>query len=291
MAFPTETVYGLGGNARSDRSVARIFSTKNRPSFNPLIVHTLNAVAAQEFGFFNETARRLADRFWPGPLTLVVPRKKEANLSLLALSGLDTVALRVPSHLVARALLRAFKNPIVAPSANRSGHLSPTEAHHVETSLGEKAPLVLGGGPTDKGLESTIIQITEEGPVLLRHGAISREEIEDFLGTPLKAQDVLDAINAPGQLKSHYSPHLPLRLNVLNPLPGEAFLAFGPTVHNATLNLSETSDLIEAAAHLFSFLHRVDHAHLFTGIAIAPIPMTGLGFAINDRLERAAAPK
>jgi L-threonylcarbamoyladenylate synthase len=290
VVFPTETVYGLGGDARSDRSVAHIFAAKNRPSFNPLIVHILNLEAAEEFGFFNETARSLAQYFWPGPLTLVVPRKKEANLSLLAVAGLDTVALRVPSHPIAQALLKAFDNPIVAPSANKSGYISPTEPWHVEASLGKEAPFVIDGGRTYRGLESTILQVMDEDVILLRHGALSQEEVEEFLGKKLKTHSSGD-INAPGQLTSHYSPRLPLRLNVLDPQPGEAFIAFGQMDHRAILNLSVESNLQEAAANLFSFLHSLDHPDLYTGIAVAPIPKVGIGVAINDRLQRAAAPK
>ncbi len=290
VVFPTETVYGLGGDARSDRSVAHIFAVKNRPSFNPLIVHILNLEAAEEFAFFNQTARSLAQYFWPGPLTLVLPRKKEANLSLLAVSGLDTVALRVPSHPIAQALLKAFENPIVAPSANKSGYLSPTEAWHVQDSLGREALFVIDGGRTYKGLESTILQVMDEDVILLRHGALSQEEIEEFLGKRLGSHSSGD-INAPGQLTSHYSPRLALRLNVVDPQPGEAFIAFGQTNHQATVNLSVESNLREAAANLFSFLHNLDRPDLYTRIAVAPIPKIGIGAAINDRLERAAAPK
>lgn len=289
MVFPTETVYGLGGDARSDRSVAHIFAAKHRPSFNPLIVHTLNLEAAGEFGFFSKTASALAQYFWPGPLTLVVPRKKEANLSLLAVAGLDTVALRVPSHPIAQALLKAFDNPIVAPSANKSGCLSPTETWHVQESLGREAPFIIEGGRTYKGLESTILQVMDDEVILLRHGSLSQEDIEDFLGRKLGINSSGD-ITAPGQLTSHYSPRLSLRLNVVDPRPGEAFIAFGERDDRAILNLSEESNLREAAANLFSFLHNLDHPDLYTGIAVAPIPKEGLGVAINDRLERAAAP-
>jgi L-threonylcarbamoyladenylate synthase len=290
VVFPTETVYGLGGDARSDSAVAHIFAAKNRPTFNPLIVHTLNLESAAEFGFFNKTASALAQYFWPGPLTLVVPRKKEANLSLLAVAGLDTVALRVPSHPIAQALLKAFDNPIVAPSANKSGYLSPTEAWHVQNSLGREVPFIIDGGQTYRGLESTILQVMDEEVILLRHGALSQEDIEVFLGKKLSIKSS-EEINAPGQLTSHYSPRLSLRLNVVDPRPGEAFIAFGQTDHLAILNLSEDANLREAAANLFSFLHNLDYPDLYTGIAVAPIPKVGIGAAINDRLERAAAPK
>lgn len=282
VAFPTETVYGLGANAVSDTAVAHLYATKNRPTFNPLIVHVRSLDDAERYGRFNTMAHTLASQFWPGPLTLVVPLLDQSPLSKLALAGLSTVALRVPHHPVALKLLEAFDGPIVAPSANRSGHLSPTYAHHVEQSLGNAVPLILDGGPTTCGIESTILDVTTTTPKILRPGALDLSHRYDVLETPI--------ITAPGQMESHYAPRLPLRINTTMPHPTDAFLAFGPHTRGHK-NLSSTGNFQEAAANLFAFLHDLDDPTIYTGIAVAPIPMEGLGIAINDRLKRAAAPR
>lgn len=287
VAFPTETVYGLGGDATNDRAVAAIFEAKRRPRFNPLIAHVPDLAAAEALALFDERARRVAEQFWPGPLTLVLPRRADAQVSLLASAGLDTLALRVPAHPIAQALLRATGRPIDAPSANRSGAVSPTRAEHVAESLGDAVDLILDGGPCRVGIESTILDLSGERPVLLRPGGIAAEALIALLGPLDRA--TAGAIKAPGMLSSHYAPHLPVRLDARTAAPGEALLGFGPTAA-ATLNLSETGDVVEAAANLFAMLRALDRPE-FTGIAVSPIPETGLGAAINDRLRRAAAPR
>jgi L-threonylcarbamoyladenylate synthase len=286
VAFPTETVYGLGADATNGEAVAGIFAAKRRPRFNPLIVHVQDRAQAEAFAEFSPQARALADAFWPGALTLVLPRRADSALSLLVSAGLDTVALRAPSHVLARQLIVETGRPIAAPSANASGRVSPTTAAHVAEELGDAADLILDGGPSRLGIESTVIGFEHGTPMLLRPGAVAREEIEKTagpLGTPSNA-----AITAPGQLESHYAPRASLRLNVREPEPGEAWLAFGAVP--GAMNLSPAGDLKEAAANLFAMLRKLD-ASGPKGIAVAPIPEHGIGEAINDRLRRAAAPR
>jgi L-threonylcarbamoyladenylate synthase len=285
VAFPTETVYGLGADARDGKAVAGIFAAKGRPRFNPLIVHVAGLADAERHAEFSQTAMRLAKRFWPGALTLVLPRRTESDLSELVSAGLDTVAMRVPAHPVAAALLKETQLPIAAPSANPSGRISPTTAAHVAEGLGDKVDFILDGGAAPLGLESTVIGFDGERPVLLRPGAIARPEIETLVGPLAEAGD---AIRAPGQMESHYAPNAPLRLSVRKADPGELLLGFGATP-GATLNLSAAGDLKEAAANLFAMLRELDGRA--GRIAVAPIPETGLGEAINDRLRRAAAPR
>jgi L-threonylcarbamoyladenylate synthase len=293
VAFPTETVYGLGGDATSDAAVARIFAAKGRPRFNPLIVHVPDLTAAEAIAEFGPRARDLARRFWPGPLTLVLRRRATSGISLLACAGLDTVAIRVPSHPVAQALLCETGRPLAAPSANRSGHVSPTEAGHVATELGDRVDLILDGGRCVVGLESTVLDLSSATPGLLRPGGATLEEIARSLGWFAVVETDPAAPRSPGQLASHYAPRLPLRKDAVAARPGEALLAYGaptPPGFAEVLNLSETGDLAEAAANLFAMLRRLDRAE-FTGIAVMPIPEHGLGRAINDRLRRAAAPQ
>jgi L-threonylcarbamoyladenylate synthase len=291
VAFPTETVYGLGGDATNERAVAEIFVAKGRPRFNPLIVHVPELAAAEALVFFDDHARFVAKRFWPGPLTLVLPRRSNSGLSLLACAGLDTVAVRVPAHAVAQALLREIGRPIAAPSANRSGRVSPTEAAHVAEELGNSVALILDGGRTPVGLESTVLDLSGKTTVLLRPGGVTLEQLTKLLG-PIAAPDEGQP-KSPGMLPNHYAPSLPLRLEAIGPRPGEALLAFGfeaPPGFAEVLWLSRTGDLAEAAANLFAMLRRLDRP-AFTGIAVMPIPEQGLGRAINDRLRRAAAPR
>ncbi len=286
MAFPTETVYGLGADATNGEAVAAIFAAKRRPRFNPLIVHVRDRAQAEDHAEFSLEARALADAFWPGAVTLVLPRRADSALSLLVSAGLDTVALRAPSHALARQLIAETGKPIAAPSANASGRVSPTTAAHVAEELGDAVDMILDGGPSRLGIESTVIGFEDGKPVLLRPGAVAREEIERVtgpLGTPSSAK-----IASPGQLESHYAPRAQLRLNVRAPEPGESLLAFG-AMPGAT-NLSPGGDLKEAAANLFAMLRRLD-ASGAARIAVAPIPEHGLGEAINDRLRRAAAPR
>jgi L-threonylcarbamoyladenylate synthase len=291
VAFPTETVYGLGGDATNDRTVTEIFVTKGRPRFNPLIVHVAGLAAAEVFAVFDERAQEVAARFWPGPLTLVLRRRDDSGLSLLANAGLDTVAIRVPSHQVAQALLYETGRPIAAPSANRSGRVSPTEAAHVAEELGDRVALILYEGRTPVGLESTVLDLSSEAPVLLRPGGVTSEQLTELLGRiamPASAEP-----RSPGMLPSHYAPALPLRLEAIEAHPGEALLAFGPEAppdFAEVLWLSRTGDLAETAANLFGMLRRLDRPP-FIGIAVMPIPEHGLGRAINDRLRRAAAPR
>lgn len=295
VAFPTETVYGLGADATNDLAVAAIFEAKGRPSFNPLIVHLPDRESAEHYVHFNADADKLASAFWPGGLTLVLPRRADCRLSLLVSAGLDTVALRIPAHPVAHQLLLAADCPIAAPSANASGRISPTRASHVLESLGRAAALklILDGGPCSMGLESTVIGFPEAGPTLLRPGAIAREVIEAKLGRRLFDAAPLSGDagrSSPGQLASHYAPDVAIRLNVRDIHPDESLLGFGPDMPDLPgLNLSVTGDLREAAAHLFSMLRDLDA--LGRPIAVMPIPETGLGEAINDRLRRAAAPR
>jgi L-threonylcarbamoyladenylate synthase len=289
VAFPTETVYGLGGDATSERAVADLFAAKGRPRFNPLIVHVPGIAEAEAIAVFNRPAHRAAARFWPGPLSLVLPRRVGNRLSLLASAGLDTVAVRAPDHHVAQALLRETGRPIVAPSANRSGRLSPTEAAHVAEELGDRVALILDDGPTPLGLESTVLDLSGGAPALLRPGAITVEQLVELFG-PITTPDSA-LLRSPGMLTSHYAPSLPLRLAAAEARPGEALLAFGPDAPPGfakVLWLSRSGDLTEAAVHLFAMLRRLDRPS-FTGIAVMPIPEHGLGRAINDRLRRAAA--
>jgi L-threonylcarbamoyladenylate synthase len=291
VAFPTETVYGLGGDARSDLAVARIFEAKDRPRFNPLIVHVPDAAAARALARFDDRADRLAAAFWPGPLTLALPLRDGAGLSSLVTAGLPTVAIRVPAHPVARGLLGAFGGPLAAPSANPSGRVSPTRAAHVLDGLSGRIAAVLDGGACAVGVESTILGL--DGPAtLLRPGGLPAEAIEAALAAPLALPRPLARPSAPGQLASHYAPGAALRLNVTAPDPGEVWLAFGPAAAGAALNLSPSGDLVEAAANLFHMLREADRLAGHGGrIAAAPVPDTGLGRAINDRLTRAAAPR
>ena len=284
VAFPTETVYGLGADATNDVAVARIFAAKGRPSFNPLIVHVPDLDAARAIAQVTPEAARLAAAFWPGALTLIMPLRPGA-VSRLVTAGLDTVALRVPAHPLARDLLRAAGRPIAAPSANPSGRVSPTRAAHVAAGLDGRIDAILDGGPCEVGVESTIVD-PGPPPRLLRAGGIPSEAIEAALGAPLAAP--AGGITAPGQLASHYAPTGTLRLNVCDPDPGETHIGFGPGP--ADLTLSPSGDLVEAAANLFDILHKLD-AMGATRISVAPIPDTGLGRAINDRLRRAAAPR
>ncbi len=284
-SFPTETVYGLGADARNGQAVAAIFAAKGRPQFNPLIVHVEGVEQAQRHGTFNDMALKLAAAFWPGALTLVLPRRPDSDLSLLVSAGLDTVALRAPSHPVARKLLKQAGCPIAAPSANRSGSVSPTTAAHVAQSLGGRVDVILDGGAAMLGLESTVIGFDGGKAVLLRPGAIERVAIEAITG-PLAAAS--EKIQSPGQLESHYAPAAQLRLNVRQIEAGEALLGFG-AVEGAWLNLSPGGDLKEAAANLFAMLRDMDEQ--VSAIAVSPIPQTGLGEAINDRLQRAASPR
>ena len=288
VAFPTETVYGLGGDATNERAVAEIFAAKGRPRFNPLIVHVRGLAEAERLAVFDDHARRVASRFWPGPLSLVLPRRGDSGLSLLASAGLDTVAVRAPAHEVAQALLRETGRPIAAPSANRSGRISPTEATHVFEEIGDRIDLILDGGRTPVGLESTVLDLSDETPVLLRPGTVTSEQLTELLG-PIAAP-AEDRPKSPGMLASHYAPSLPLRLEAVSAQFGEALLAFGPEAPPGFAEvqwLTSTGDLAEAAANLFAMLRRLDRP-LFTGIAVMPIPEQGLGRAINDRLRRAA---
>ena len=288
VAFPTETVYGLGGDATNERAVAEIFAAKGRPRFNPLIVHVRGLAEAERLAVFDDHARRVASRFWPGPLSLVLPRRGDNGLSLLASAGLDTVAVRAPAHEVAQALLRETGRPIAAPSANRSGRISPTEATHVFEEIGDRIDLILDGGRTPVGLESTVLDLSDETPVLLRPGTVTSEQLTELLG-PIAAP-AEDRPKSPGMLASHYAPSLPLRLEAVSAQFGEALLAFGPKAPPGFAEvqwLTSTGDLAEAAANLFAMLRRLDRP-LFTGIAVMPIPEQGLGRAINDRLRRAA---
>ncbi|MDA8229825.1 MAG: L-threonylcarbamoyladenylate synthase [Magnetospirillum sp.] len=291
VAFPTETVYGLGADSTSDRAVAAVFAAKGRPSFNPLIVHVADPADAERLVVVDARARALMARFWPGALTLVLPRRADSPVSLLVSAGLDSVAVRLPDHEVARALIRAAGRPVAAPSANRSGAVSPTTAAHVAQSLGDRVAMILDGGPCRVGVESTVLDLCHERPAILRPGGIPMEALADALGEPpLTSGHGGDAPRSPGMLESHYAPGLAVRLCACSPRPGEALLAFGAAPADATLNLSPSGDLEEAAANLFAMLRALDRPE-FTGIAVMSIPDRGLGRAINDRLRRAAAPR
>ncbi|KAB2912577.1 MAG: threonylcarbamoyl-AMP synthase [Hyphomicrobiaceae bacterium] len=292
VAFPTETVYGLGGDATNGRAVAAIFAAKGRPSFNPLIVHVADAGAASRLAHLTPLARRLAAAFWPGPLSLVLVKQPDCPIADLATAGLDTIAVRVPAHPIARALLQAADLPIAGPSANRSGHVSPTTAQHVDADLGDKVALILDGGATPVGLESTVVDATGGTPVILRPGGVTRADIARVAGgrVEIAGGEETSRPASPGMLARHYAPATRIRLDARGAVPGEALLAFGAQVpHHAgpMVNLSPGGDLVEAAANLFSALRTLDAAGA-TAIAVMPIPDTGLGEAINDRLRRAA---
>jgi L-threonylcarbamoyladenylate synthase len=300
VAFPTETVYGLGADAGNARAVARLYQAKGRPSFNPLIAHVGDLGAARQIAVFDARALALAEAFWPGPLSLVLPRAPHCAVADLATAGLDTVAVRVPAHPVARALLRVFGGAVVAPSANLSGHVSPTTAAHVESDLKGRIDVIIDGGAVAVGVESTIIGCFEQ-PMLLRPGGLPRNEIERVLGSALvrPLDDPIGASEqplAPGMLASHYAPRTPVRLDAVRLEWGEALLAFGPDrvagidAGKIMMNLSERGDLTEAAANLFGHLRALDAVGA-RGIAVMPVPHRGLGEAINDRLRRAAVPQ
>jgi L-threonylcarbamoyladenylate synthase len=297
IAFPTETVYGLGADATNGQAVARLYEAKGRPAFNPLIAHVTDLGAAQTLARFDTDAERLAAALWPGPLTLVLPRAAGCSVTELATAGLDSIAVRMPDHAVARAILTNFGKPVVAPSANRSGHVSPTTAAHAAADLSGRIDLIIDGGATPVGVESTIVACLGE-PTLLRPGGVPRAAIERALGKKLADAQALpagdEALLAPGMLASHYAPHTRIRLQAGRVEPGEALLAFGVLLPEGaahskrTLNLSARGDLIEAAANLFSHLRALDAAGA-RAIAVMPVPNEGLGEAINDRLARAAA--
>ncbi len=283
VLMPTETVYGLAADAANPRAVAAIYEAKGRPSFNPLIAHVSDVAMARRIAVFDDRAERLAAAFWPGPLTLVLPVAAGGAVCDLARAGLDTVAVRVPSHPMARALIAAFGGPVVAPSANRSGHPSPTTFADAMEETGVAARAALDGGPCAVGLESTVVALLDDTR-LLRPGAVTRSEIEAIIGPLLEADG--DARRSPGRLTRHYAPHAPVRLDVVVPAPGEAWLSFG-SAGSGPWNLSPSGDLREAAANLFAYLRGADRTNPIA-IAVAPIPPEGLGEAINDRLRRAA---
>jgi L-threonylcarbamoyladenylate synthase len=285
VAFPTETVYGLGADATNSDAVLKIYETKGRPRFNPLIVHVADLAMAETLAEFSPLARQLA-RFWPGPLTLVLPLKTAAGLSDVVTAGLDSVGIRIPAHPLAQELIRLTGRPLAAPSANPSGRLSPTTAAQVLKGFDGKVP-VLDGGPAKSGVESTILTVVGDSVTQLRAGALPREEAEAAIGKPIAVATEGGPITAPGMMTSHYAPNARLRINVEQPEPDEAYLSFGD--RPGTLNLSPSGDLREAARNLFSMLHQLDGTE--SRIAVAPIPRHGLGDAINDRLKRAAAPR
>jgi L-threonylcarbamoyladenylate synthase len=290
VAFPTETVYGLGANALDGTAVAKVFAAKERPRFNPLIVHVLGLAEAEAYAVLDRTARKLGEAFWPGPLSLVLRKRTGCAIADLVSAGLDTIALRAPAHPVARSLLAESELPIAAPSANRSGRISPTTAAHVEAELGDQPAMILDGGPCPLGLESTVVSLTRPTPTLLRSGALPREVIEAALGQRLAEAREVARPASPGQLATHYAPSTPLRLGATTVHANEVLLAFGRDVPKgalAAINLSASGDLKEAAAKLFGALRELDQAGA-TAIAVMPIPSHGLGEAINDRLQRAA---
>ncbi|WP_339108865.1 L-threonylcarbamoyladenylate synthase [Thioclava sp. GXIMD4216] len=292
VAFATETVYGLGGDARNSAAVAAIYTAKGRPRFNPLIVHVHSVEMAERYVTIPDAARPLIARYWPGPLTLVLPLRPDAGISDLVTAGLETLAIRMPAHPVARKLLQAFDGPVAAPSANPSGRISPTTAAHVMDGLSGKIAAVLDGGPCDVGVESTILSL--DPLALLRPGGLTLEEIEACLGRALPTGGDSDKPNAPGQLKSHYAPGAAVRLNARARQSGEIWIGFGPDCAGAEFNLSEKGDTTEAATRLFGLLRQADRLAQEKGtncIAVAPVPVTGLGLAVNDRLDRAAAPR
>lgn len=283
VAVPTETVYGLAADATNAEAVARIYEAKGRPSFNPLIVHVASREQAEEIAVWDDLSRSLADRFWPGPLTLVLPLRGDSRIAGIATAGLDTIALRMPTHRAMQHLLAASGKPLAAPSANASGRISPTRAEHVLASLGGRIPLIIDDGATAQGLESTIVAVAAGAPRLLRPGPLSAADLGGDIGTGAS-----DRVEAPGQLQSHYAPGKPLRLEATAAAPDEWLIGFGKVGGDATL--SRAADLVEAAARLFDALHEAE-ATPRARIAVAPIPDEGLGAAINDRLRRAAAPR
>ena len=287
VAFSTETVYGLGADATNNRAVAKIFKAKGRPRFNPLIVHVLNENDAKTLVSWNTAANKLSRAFWPGPLTLVLPRLPRCKVSFLASAGLDTLAIRVPSHNLARKLLSSTDCPIAAPSANKFGRMSPTTALHVDEEFGPELTLILDGGPCALGLESTVVDLTTKRPVLLRPGSITNESISAVIG-PITTATQHSKIKSPGMLDRHYAPKASLRLNVNAPVDGEVLVGFGPLAPDGAVNLSPAGDLLEAATKFFSTLRELDSAGN-KKLAIMPIPTSGLGHAINDRLKRAAS--
>ncbi len=303
VAFPTETVYGLGANALDGAAVARIFAAKGRPQFNPLIVHVADMAAVEELVELNDMARVVAQNFWPAPLTMILPRRKDCAVNELCSAGLPTLAVRIPAHKVAQALLNAAGVPIAAPSANTSGQISPTTPLHVIESLGDKVDMILAGGACEVGLESTVLDLSGDTPVVLRPGGITAEQIAQILDCDVP-YDLGDhgAPKSPGQLLKHYAPSVPVRLKAIDVEKGEALLSFGSDKFmgirgggaakdlpdTAHFNLSESGDLYEAAANLFAMLHALDRPE-HKSIAVMNIPDTGLGIAINDRLRRAAS--
>ncbi|HXV73859.1 MAG TPA: L-threonylcarbamoyladenylate synthase [Sphingomonadales bacterium] len=284
VAIPTETVYGLAANALDERALARVFAVKGRPEFNPLIIHVLDAAEAKKFAVFTSAAERLTEVFWPGPLTLVLARRPDCPIPLLANAGLPSIALRAPAHPVAKAVLKAASVPVAAPSANSSGALSPTTAQHVAADLGGKIDLILDGGPCPIGLESTVVDARKSPARILRPGAVTQKQLEAVLGEPV-AGGKGSKIESPGQLDRHYAPRTRLRLNARARKPGEVRIGFGAI--GGDFNLSARGDLTEAAANFFAMLRLAD-AKGAKAISIAPIPNKGLGAAINDRLRRAA---
>jgi L-threonylcarbamoyladenylate synthase len=296
VGLPTETVYGLAADATNGEAVAGVYEAKGRPSFNPLICHVVNLAEAQRHGLFNADALRLAEAFWPGPMTLIVPFRPDSEVSDLARAGLDSIALRVPSHPVARTLIAAMGRPLAAPSANLSGRISPTSAADVARDLGEKVACIIDGGTCDIGLESTIVSCLGNQPAMLRPGGVARESLEAALGATLPTATTDLVLRSPGLLQSHYAPVAPVRINVTDFRPSDAILAFGNIEKprfvddRLFLNLSPDSNLRQAASRLFTALRVLD-ARQPAAIAVAPIPTTGLGEAINDRLVRASAPR
>ena len=290
VAFPTETVYGLGANALDARAIAKVFAAKERPRFNPLIVHVPGLAEAERYAVINDAARILAEAFWPGPLSLVLTKRPACGIADLVSAGLGTIALRAPAHAIAQALLAGAKLPIAAPSANRSGRISPTTAAHVEAELGDLPAMILDGGPCPLGIESTVVSVVGDAPALLRPGALQREAIERVLGGPLATAKANERGTSPGQLATHYAPSTKLRLDATTVRSNEALLAFGPDVPQGarlTINLSTSGNLEEAASKLFAALRELDQAGA-SAIAVMPIPAHGLGEAINDRLQHAA---
>lgn len=286
VAIPTETVYGLAADATNEQAVAKIYAAKSRPQFNPLIIHHYDVKHLEDYVEFNDLAYHLAAVFWPGPLTMVLPRRSQSEISHLAGAGLNTLAVRVPNHPVTLALLKQLQRPLAAPSANRSNTISPTTASDVLASLGERVPLILDGGAAMVGLESTILDLTTAQPTILRPGGVSLEEIAAVIGPVHEAKDH-SKIKAPGMMKRHYAPCLPLRLQAVEKRSGEFHLGFGAI--KGDISLSDRGDLQEAAANLFRMLRDYDNPERYQGLAVAPIPNQGLGRAINDRLHRASA--
>ena len=293
VAMPTETVYGLGADATNGEAVARIYSVKSRPQFNPLIIHVADARAANRYVEWTDEADALADAFWPGPLTLVLKRRMRSRISELVSAGGDTLAIRMPSNPVALQLLQAFDGAIAAPSANRSGRVSPTTAQHVRDELGDAISLIIDGGPCDVGVESTVLDLSGAVPVLLRPGSVTREMLKPIMPNLQSTASKSSVAKSPGLLESHYAPSIPVRLNAVDVNAGEALLAFGADVPSGAaklLNLSQTGNLLEAAANLFAHLRALDDPR-FSAIAVMPSPANGVGEAINDRLKRAASPR